>query len=131
MESFEKFLTEYYSNSGWDDVEPMLMGQGHTPLLPAPTIVLPDQTIFGKIVEIKFKQNPIVIILDNKTQWRLTIKQWNLLKSKDKTPKINSRVQIVVAADGTVLDIRTLPGTSALPLVQKELQPHIPLQLPV
>jgi hypothetical protein len=80
-------------------------GIGNSPVLPTTLLEPPTRTIEGKIKDIRYTENPITIMLDNSTSWKVDKKQWDYLVSVGKEPKIGKRVQLEMFLDGTIKSI--------------------------
>lgn len=111
--TFREFVnTGAFLNTGWTGIDPnsfINLGQHSNDFaLPTPTLDVPTKTIQGKIKRIFYTENPISVILDNGSVWKLTKKQWDHLKFYGREPKENARVQIEMTVDGTIKAINII-----------------------
>lgn len=115
---------EAYSNTGWDDIEAMTMGQGHSMNLPVPTFRLPTKQFTATVRRIKYNQNPIQIEFDNGVDWRVSKKQWDYLKSIGREPKENAVADVSMLSNGMITGFsprsNPSPGTDTVQPQRKD-----------
>ena len=130
MTSFKEFINPgYFSDTGKDGIDNQFFGVGKSLNMPTPTLDLPTKTLEGKVRRINYTENPISIILQDGTTWNLTKKQWDYLVSINKTPKVNSSIQIEMYLDGTIKSINVFGGDPGrgepAPLSQQSGKPGV------
>jgi hypothetical protein len=115
VKTFKEFLESVnpgsFLNTGWSGVDSnqfFNVGHSNDVDLPTPTLDMPTRTISSKIRKIAYTENPISILLDNGSMWKLTKKQWDHLKSYGREPKENARVEMEMTVDGTIKSINII-----------------------
>lgn len=81
--------------------------------LPDPTYNFPAENFTSVIRKVAYNQTPIVIEFENGKNWRLTRKQWVVLKSKGNAPKQGATADVSMTPDGVVRGFSQRPSASS------------------
>lgn len=102
MESFKEYVNAgAFLNSGWVG----LASLPDTSSIPTPTLDIPTKTLTGRIRSIFYTKNPIAIVLENGSVWKVTKSQWDYLVSMGKEPREGRFAQIEMNLDGTIKSV--------------------------
>lgn len=104
MMTFREFAGAFQdtAKTGYDT---QTFGIGKSLNLPTPTLDIPTKSVSGRIQSIFYTQNPITIVLEDGTTWKLTFEQWKYLKKLGKEPQEGKRIMMELFLDGTVKSI--------------------------
>jgi hypothetical protein len=110
MQTFREFMnTGSFGNTATRNIDQQTFGSGHSNAVsPSPTLDLPTRVVEGRIRKLIYTSNPITAVLEDGTMWKITKKQWEYLKSIDREPKENRRVQLELFLDGTIKSVNVL-----------------------
>ena len=106
MQSFKEFVNNgAFLNTAWTGFDNQFFGIGKSLNLPTPTLDIPTKRIESRIRSIWYTKNPINIVLENGTIYKLTKEQWDYLVSIGKELREGQNIAIEMFLDGTVRTI--------------------------
>lgn len=107
MQSFKEFINAgAFLNTAWAGIDNQTFGLGHSLNLPTPTLDIPTKRIEGRIRSIFYNQNPITIVLENGTTWKMSKEQWDYLLGIGEEPVEGKNAQIEMFLDGTIRSVQ-------------------------
>ena len=106
MESFKEYVNAgAFLNTAWAGLASTPTGIGDTPGFTSPTLDIPTRSISGRVRSIFYTKNPISIVLENGTVWKVSKSQWDYLVSTGKEPCEGKLAQIEMNLDGTIKSV--------------------------
>lgn len=105
MESFRVFVEADVLQSGWAGLGSIPFGVNNLSGLPMPAMDIPSKNLSGRIRSIFYTMNPITIVLENGSVWKLTKEQWDYLLATGKEPREGRVVNMDMNLDGTIKSV--------------------------
>lgn len=103
---FKEFINNgAFLNTAWAGFDNQTFGIGHSLNLPTPTLDIPTKRIESRIRSIFYTKNPITIVLEDGTLWKMSKEQWDTLVRSGKQPQKGKIAQIETFLNGVVKSI--------------------------